>query len=114
MLQRDSTYKTLVPTKTSSDLPSFKSTCTCGSLHNNIKEIHKQYLREELKIGLLSKLANEGCVVTDVWVEELNGSADPKSAMNLLEGQSGVNMFSLEVGAEDCKKEKEKKLFTWL
>jgi hypothetical protein len=30
----------------------------------------------------------------------------------LLEGQSGVNMFSLEVGAEDCKKEKEKKLFT--
>jgi len=26
----------------------------------------------------------------------------------LLEGQSGVNMFSLEVGAADCKIEKEK------
>lgn len=94
--------------KMSSDLPSFKSTCTCGFLHNKIKETHKQYLREELKIGLLSKLANEGCVVTDVWAEELNGSADPKSATNLLEGQSGVNMFSLEVGAADCKIEKEK------
>lgn len=28
--------------------------------------------------------------------------------MNLLEGQSGVNMFSLEVGAEDCQKKKKK------
>jgi hypothetical protein len=112
VLQGDSTYKTLAPTKTSSDLPSFKSTCTCGSLNNKIKDTHKQYLREELKIGLLSKLANEGCVVTDVWVEELNGSADPKSATNLLEGPSGVNMFSLEVGAEDCKKNIY--IFTWL
>ena len=25
----------------------------------------------------------------------------------MLEGQSGVNMFSFEVGAEDCKKEKK-------
>ena len=66
MLQGHSTYKTLAPTKMSSDLPSFKSICTCGSLHNKIKETHKQYLREELKIGLLSKLANEGCVATDV------------------------------------------------
>ena len=78
---------------------------------NTIKECYKQYLREELKIGLLSKLANEGCVVTEVAVEELNGSAEPKSARNLLERQSGVNMFSLEVGTEDCNK---KKLFTGL
>lgn len=64
-------------------------------------------------MGLFSKLANEGCEVTDVdWVEELKGSADPKSARNSFESRSGVNMFSLEFVTEVCKKEKKNTYMT--